>query len=145
MRYTRAFGATFLLTTLFGWQQNLNENSNTDLGLKFELNSNRTWEFDSIQRLQRWLGCNEVFKLWGWGGTKPMKAQQPNTLIMGMMTSAMLVSPVSILFWWFSLTPSEFRHMTNCIGNVISLHFYAYIECQKWSPDAILASVLVWM
>jgi hypothetical protein len=36
------FEATFMLTTLTGSQRNLNENSKTDLSLKFESNSNRT-------------------------------------------------------------------------------------------------------
>jgi hypothetical protein len=37
----------------------------------------------------------------------------------------------------------EFWHETSCIGMIISLIFYAYVERQKRSPDAILMSVLV--
>jgi hypothetical protein len=55
----------------------------------------------------------------------------------------MFVATVNILFSWSSLIPAEFKYGTSCIGKVISLLFYAYIEHQKWSPDAILTSVLV--
>jgi hypothetical protein len=41
--------------------------------------------------------------------------------------------------------PDEFGHGASCIENVISLAFYAYIERQKWSVDAIWASILVLM
>jgi hypothetical protein len=35
--------------------------------------------------------------------------------------------------------------VTRCIGKIVFLTFYAYIECRKQSLNAILASVLVWM
>jgi hypothetical protein len=57
----------------------------------------------------------------------------------------MLVAAVNILFWWFLLILDEFWYEINCIRKIISLLFYAYVKHQKWSTDAILVSVLVWM
>jgi hypothetical protein len=56
---------------------------------------------------------------------------------------AMPIATVNILFWWFLLIPDEFEYGTNYIENVISLTFYAYIEHQKWSMDAIHFSINV--
>jgi hypothetical protein len=59
--------------------------------------------------------------------------------------SAMTMATVGILSQWFPLIPDEFWHGTSCIEKVMSLSFYGNVERQKGSPDAILASVLVWM
>jgi hypothetical protein len=62
-----------------------------------------------------------------------------------MMMSVIPVATVSILFWWFLLNPDKFWYETSCIGKIISFSFYAYVEYQKRSLEAILTSVLVWI
>jgi hypothetical protein len=57
----------------------------------------------------------------------------------------MSVATVSTLFWWSTLTMDEFWYETSYIENVISLPFYAYVECQKRITNTILTSVLIWM
>jgi hypothetical protein len=57
----------------------------------------------------------------------------------------MHVATVNILFWWFLFILDEFWYETSYIGKINFLPFYAYIECQKQSTDAILTSVLEWI
>jgi hypothetical protein len=76
---------------------------------------------------------------------KPAEAQQLTIVATDMITSAMHVARVDVLFWWFLLILKKFWHGTSCIEKVISLPFYAYAECQKWSSDGILTSILIWM
>jgi hypothetical protein len=44
-----------------------------------------------------------------------------------------------------SIDPDEFWYEISYIRKIISLPFYAYVEYKKWSTDAILTSILVWM
>jgi hypothetical protein len=57
----------------------------------------------------------------------------------------MPVTIVSILFLWFLLISDEILYEISYIRNIISLYFCAYVEYKKWSPNAILETVLVWM
>jgi hypothetical protein len=63
----------------------------------------------------------------------------------GLDNVIMLVATVSILFWWFSLILNEFWYEISCIGKIIFIPFYTYVERQKRSTDVILASIIVWL